>query len=158
MVENRQLTPEKRAKFFKALAKKGNVSYACRSAKVSRFTVYQHRKEDPQFAAEWEEALELAIEALELEARRRAEEGTRKPIYYKGGQVGYVREYSDTLLIFLLKAHRPAVYRENLKIEHDFTQLPDDELLQRAGEIIARREGDPGGGSTPGADADSEPG
>ena len=29
-----------------------------------------------------------------------------------------VREYSDTLLIFLLKSHRPGVYRETLRQEH----------------------------------------
>jgi len=31
-----------------------------------------------------------------------------KPVYYQGEQCGEVREYSDTLLIFILKARDPA--------------------------------------------------
>ena len=36
-----------------------------------------------------------------------------KPVFHKGEQCGVVREYSDTLMIFLLKARDPAKYREN---------------------------------------------
>ena len=42
-------------------------------------------------------------DALEAEARRRAVEGVRKPVFYQGVICGWVGEYSDTLLIFLLK-------------------------------------------------------
>jgi hypothetical protein len=36
-------------------------------------------------------------------------------------RVGKVREYSDTLTIFLLKAHAPDKYRDNAKVEHSGT-------------------------------------
>ena len=54
---------------------------------------------------------------MEAEARRRGVEGTLKPVFYKGEECGQVREYSDTLLIFLLKAHDPK-YRDRQQVEH----------------------------------------
>ena len=57
------------------------------------------------------------MDLLEGEARRRAT-GISRDIYYAGEVVGAERVYSDTLLIFLLKAHRPAKFRDNVKVEH----------------------------------------
>lgn len=109
---------EWREKFIAALARLGNVTAACDKAKISRSQVYRVRDEDAEFAAAWDEALEEATERLEAEARRRAEKGTLEPIFHKGEKVGSVRRYSDTLMIFLLKAHRPDKYRDNHRIEH----------------------------------------
>ena len=108
------LTPKKEwhAPFLKRLCETANVSAACRRAKISRVVAYEDRKEYPEFAAAWEEALEIATEALELEARRRAERGVLDPVYQGGVKVGTVRKYSDTLLIFLLKAHKPEKYAD----------------------------------------------
>ena len=61
---------------------------------------------------------------LEEEARRRAYVGFDEPVFGSGGhgigtvQVGVIRKYSDTLLIFLLKGIRPGKFRENHKHEH----------------------------------------
>lgn len=79
---------------------------------------YEDRKNDELFAAAWEEALEIAIENLELEARRRAETGVIEYQILLGKKVAVNRKYSDTLLIFLLKAHRPQKYRDNSHVEH----------------------------------------
>ena len=49
--------------------------------------------------------------------RRRAT-GIRREVWYAGEVVGEESVYSDTLLIFLLKAHRPAKFRDNVKVEH----------------------------------------
>jgi hypothetical protein len=46
----------------------------------------------------------------EAEAWRRAVEGVERPIVSGGKVVTTVREYSDALLIFLLKGRRPAKY------------------------------------------------
>ncbi len=45
-------------------------------------------------------------------SHRRAFEGVEEPVFHQGKQCGTIRRYSDTLTIFLLKAHRPAKYRE----------------------------------------------
>jgi hypothetical protein len=92
------------------------VAAACRAAGVERATAYRDR--DPRFAAAWDEAAEDGTDLLELECRRRAVEGVDRPVFYKGQQVGTVKEYSDRLLIFLLKANRPEKYRDNFDLYH----------------------------------------
>jgi len=110
-------TPEKKAKFLAALRETGgNVGRACVTAGLVRRSVYDWREADAAFAVEWDEAVEFGTEELEEEARRRAFAGVDEPVFYKGDECGYVRKYSDTLLIFLLKARKPDKYRENVKI------------------------------------------
>lgn len=99
-----------------ALALTGNVSEACRCAKVDRGTHYDWQKQDEAYAAAARDALEMAADSMELEARRRAVDGVLEPVYYGGKKVGKIRRYSDTLLIFLLKAARPEKFRE--RFEH----------------------------------------
>lgn len=129
------------APFLAALAITGVVTYACRAAPVPPRTAYYRREHDEDFASLWREALEESTDDLVVEARRRALQGVRKFRFHQGdlirvpltdaqgaeildekGQpvmVPYVEhEYSDTLIIFLLKAHRPAVYRETFRHEH----------------------------------------
>lgn len=104
--------------FLLKLSETANVSESCRKAKISRMQAYRVRDEDPGFQMAWDEALQMATEALELEARRRAMQGVREGVYYLGKRTGSITRYSDTLLIFLLKAHKPEAYRDNHRIEH----------------------------------------
>ena len=113
--------------FLKVLAETGIVGVAARRAKIHRVSAYEAREtmdrkgadlvEALAFGAAWEAALEQAGDTLELEAWRRALEGVEnmEPIFYRGKRVGEraVRTYSDRLLVFLLKAHRPEKYGEN---------------------------------------------
>jgi hypothetical protein len=119
----KQRKPAKRQdwakKFLERLARTGNVSAACKHAKVPRRTAYERRDREVDFAAVWDEAIEIAVEVLELEARRRAAEGTLRPVFQGGKKCGAIREFSDTLLIFLLKAHRPEKYRDNMTLRHE---------------------------------------
>lgn len=108
---------DKKSAFLSALADTGIILRACEVSGTPRTNVYRWR-EDPAFESALKLAQEEATERLELEARRRAFEGTDKPVFQGGQLVGYIREYSDTLLIFTLKALRPDKYRENAKIEH----------------------------------------
>lgn len=121
-------TPKKRRtwkdKFLGALAVSPNVSAAATAAGHSRQHVYRVRQEDCEFAAAWDDAIEQAIDHLEGEMYRRAYKGVEKPVFGSlggnqgSGEVGSVQEYSDTLAIFLAKAHRPEKYRDNYRIEH----------------------------------------
>lgn len=104
-------------KFIGALGENGNVSRSAQIAGVSRTEVYNERNEQPDFAKQWDEALEAACDLMEEEARRRAYYGTRKPVYHQGVVCGEIQEYSDTLMIFLLKGARPQKYRENVRQE-----------------------------------------
>ena len=51
--------------------------------------------------------MDEAADALEREAWRRGAEGVSRPVYQQGREVGVIQEYSDALLIHMLKAHRP---------------------------------------------------
>lgn len=101
------------AAFLADLAANGNITEAARVARVNRNTAYEHRAKDAAFAAAWDEAVDQAVEALELEVRRRALHGVSKPVFYQGEECGRIQEYSDTLAMFLLKALRPKVYRDS---------------------------------------------
>ncbi len=162
-----KLTPEKLTAFCAALAETCNVGRACTAIGISRYTAYLWRKEIPEFAERWDEALKAGVLALEDEAHRRAFEGVEDPLTHQGQfthlyrvvrdkdgnpvldeygkplqepvldehgnhKVASVRKYSDTLAIFLLKAHNPDKYRENSKVElagHLSTSnMTDDEI------------------------------
>jgi len=101
-------TTKKQRKFLRVLEQTGNVSEACRQAKVSRPTVMWHYEGgckcgDPDFKQKWDTAIANFINRLEAEADRRAVEGTLEPVFYRGVQVGNIRRYSDHLLMFRLR-------------------------------------------------------
>ena len=114
---SQRTTDHAREVFLQTLRDTANVSAAARAANVNRRTVYVWRDETPEFAADWDEALEEATDTLEAEARRRALKGVAKPVFYKGEACGTVQEYSDTLMTLLLKAHRPEKYKERTASE-----------------------------------------
>lgn len=102
----------------------GNVTQAARHARIDRSSVYRWQEGDDAFAAAYREAEIEATEHLEVEARRRAVEGTERLKFDRGhavldpdtGAPYREREYSDTLLIFLLKARNPDKYRERVDV------------------------------------------
>jgi hypothetical protein len=108
----------RRKRFLEALAAGSSITAAARAAGVDRRTPYKWRDSDPAFDEEWVSHLEAGTDALEDEARRRAVEGVKRPIYHAGKRVGVVVEHSDQLMMFLLKARRPEKYRERQAIEH----------------------------------------
>ncbi len=153
-----KVTPKKerrdwRTAFLARLSKSPDVSAAAKAARISRKHAYETRKTDEGFAAAWDDAIGQSVEAAEGEAYRRAVSGTKKPVYQGGKHVGDIQEYSDTLLIFLLKAHKPAVYRETVKqtIEHTGAPLGVTFIDYRAG-ITAPESGSVRDPDAPGAD------
>ena len=122
-------TPALEAAFLGALAETCNITEACRTVDVARSAVYQWRQEDAAFAARWKMALDIGAESLEDEAVRRARDGYDKPVFQGGQFVGVVREYSDTLMVFLLKGARPKKYRENVHVRSETISL--DKLFER---------------------------
>lgn len=103
--------------FISALEESGNISFSARAAKISPCNVLSARKNHPEIEAKVQEALAISTSNLEEEARRRAIKGVKKDIYYQGVKCGEEYNYSDTLLIFLLKAANPEKYRERYTAE-----------------------------------------
>jgi hypothetical protein len=174
--------PDWAPKFLRKLAETANVRASCAAAGVARSTAYERRDADESFAALMADALDDAVDELELEGRRRAKDGVEKPVVYKGELAGVwvdaagklvergtagatlipltIREYSDTLLIFLLKAHRPEKYRErsSMDVNHagavrhdhgwDLSKLTDEQLHALRDLRQAAAAGEDRGGTT----------
>lgn len=104
--------------FLTAYAQLGNITAASKAAGCDPSNHRAHWAKDEAYMAEFLEAQEQANDMLEAEALRRATRGTDKPVFHKGKPCGTIREYSDSLLIFLLKANRPARFRENVQHDH----------------------------------------
>ena len=100
-------------RFLERYRNSGNIRASCDAAGVPRRTIYYWRNKFVTFAREMDEAKEDAVDALDLEAWRRA-----------------IKENSDRLLMFLLKAHKPSVYNPATRLEHSGTG-EDGELLIR---------------------------
>lgn len=134
--------------FLASLRLYANVSKACRDVGIDRSTPIQYKNRVPEgedrswFARLWEEAVSEGADRLEEEAWRRATEGTERPVYQGGQMVGTVREFSDTLMVLLLKGHKPDKYRERASLEHSGpnggpieAKVYDASLAGRAGAI-----------------------
>jgi hypothetical protein len=113
------LSARRKRVFLIALAETGIISQACARAGWTRSTAQGLRKTDEDFAARWDDALEVAADAAEAEAFRRGVHGWEKDVYFKGNKVGKEVIYSDRLLEMTLKARRPDRFRDSHKMEVD---------------------------------------
>ena len=55
-------------------------------------------------------------------------------MYHRGKAIGAIREFSDTLLIFLLKGAKPSKYRDNWQGQSENEQTPEQILQEMADE------------------------
>lgn len=124
------LFPLKKRRFLEGYAKTGSVGRASLHAGVSRRTHLTWKAKDRKFAVAHEEALTIAVDQMEQEARRRGVEGVLDPVYYAGREVGTIRRYSDILLIFLLKAARPEKYRDNYSSFYEPPGIDRETMMQ----------------------------
>lgn len=114
----RPSTQERRQRLLlEHLAQGSSLSAACEAAGADAGEAEAWRAADPVFAVAWDRALEAGTDRLEDEAFRRAAIGVVEPVFYQGKECGTVRKYSDSLLMFLLKARRAETYRERGNIE-----------------------------------------
>jgi hypothetical protein len=100
----------------------GAITKAAQVAGINRRSHYNwHEEEGPDgdaYRMAFEDARASACDSLEVEARRRAMHGVPRSVYYKGKKIETIKEFSDTLLIFLMKGAMPEKYRDNARIEH----------------------------------------
>lgn len=140
--------PVWRAAFLAALATTGNITKAAAAAQISRARAYQVQGEDTDFAADWAEALEIACDGLEEEARKRAmgeyitykfHPKTGRPLKHPvTGEPYFEHVASDALLTLLLKAHRPDKFKDRSLVEinqpparpYDLSLLSPEQLAQ----------------------------
>ena len=105
-------------RFLDKLRASGNVRASCDAADVPRSTVYYWHDKFVWFSKAWKDAKADACDILEAEAWRRA-----------------MKEDSDRLLMFLLKAHRRDVYGDVIEQKHSGTGEKGAVLFQFTGNI-----------------------
>ncbi len=148
----------KKRAYLKALEQTGAITVAADAAGISRVTPQDWRAKDPVFVEAEQVALSNFADRLEREAVRRAIRGIRKKKFTGRGEAvidpetgdQYIeREFSDTLLIFMLKGARPDKYKDRLdvrvskeeaELDERFTKLVET-LTDRAKEGMAGEEG-----------------
>ena len=147
----------KKGAFLAAYAEAGNIARAAIAAGCTRAAHYKWLDE-ADYRKQFDDAQEEAADRLEEEARRRAVEGVRRLKFHSGEAVldpetgkPYVEhEYSDALLIFLLKGLRPEKFAQRIKT--DVAAAPEEfdpaklQLLRQAGLIIVEAEVSAGNG------------
>lgn len=136
----------------------GSIRMACEAAGISRQTITNWRKADPEFDQRCKDAIEDGIDLLEDEAKRRAVDGVDKGIYFQGDRIATEKVYSDSLLTTMLRAHR-AKYRTSAfelsgpnggPQEHDVNVSPREILASRIAGIAERNRADGGSGGSDG--------
>lgn len=112
----------KKALFLTVFPDEGTVTHAAGRVGIDRATHYRWLHDDVDYARAFADAEIQANDNMEREARRRAIEGTEEPVYQGGKLIGHIRKYSDTLLIFMMKAAMPGKYRERVDVTLDIRQ------------------------------------
>ena len=108
-------TPDWKPIFLAAVASGSHVSDAVVIAQIHISVAYERRDTDIEFAVAWRKAQKIGTRELKAEARRRAYHGTLKPVYQGKELVGHIREYSDTLLKWLIQVRDPK-YRDKVDV------------------------------------------
>jgi len=123
-------TAKAQIRFLAAYSECGSAFQASRWAKVSKDMHFKWMRVDPSYPPRFREADARATRRLLDEAVRRAAHGLTRPVLYKGkpvfvnGEMVVEKEYSDTLLIALLKAKLPEQFRERVENTHKFQLDP----------------------------------
>ena len=113
--------------FLAALETTGILSHAAKAVGIPRRTVYDHKKADRAFYQKCKDALETAADNFEMEAMRRAMEGEKRPVYYKGQVVDHMTKHDNAMLMFVLKNMRQWQQRE-LQRDRSLVNMLTDKL------------------------------
>lgn len=137
-----KFTPELQDLFLRVFSECNSIRQAAIAVKIDSKTVYNHKRDNPEFAEKLKAAEAEVLDKLEEEAYRRAVKGVKKPVYYQGALVGYELTYSDKLLEMLLRGRAKDKYGNTSSvkvegsIEHNVTvesvkEKLLDKVLQR---------------------------
>lgn len=157
---NMEFTRVRKKAYCEALIEaEGNREVAAKKVGVHRATVTRHIKEDPEFRADVEGAMEEFRHILTSEAFRRGVKGTKKPVFFQGRRAvdvdengeecyAFVREYDTPLLIALLKRWVPEfkdkqiVENRNLNVDMGLADLESlsPEQREKLEELLATEE------------------
>ena len=101
-------------RFIAALTAQGTVFHAAQAAGISRQTAYRWHREDPEFAEQWDEAIQNAVDVIE--------------------SVIYQKALSGDVIaaIFYLKAQHPK-FRDRVSIDIEQVKSEIEERMAQLG-------------------------
>jgi len=125
----RPITHADCVKFLDELATHGIISLAAKRARLhsntGSLTSWKRlRNENPDFAAAWDEALQIARDNVEAELHRRAVDGVQKKVWFQGQEVGEETVYSDSLLLARMKALDHRYRAKHIEVDQKVTIEP----------------------------------
>jgi len=103
-------------RYLTALAEEGTIAAGLKRAAITRARLFEWREHIPNWDLREQQSKDDFADRVEQEAIRRGVEGVEVPVYQAGKLIGYRTEYSDPLLILVLRAVRPDRYREKLDV------------------------------------------
>ena len=112
---------------------------AAKKAKIARSSHIRWLVNDPKYAERFDLLRQERVEAFEAEAARRAVTGVTRHMTVAGESVEII-EYSDALLMFILKAERPEKYRDRREVRHRGDVNEWAEICKRSRELTESNE------------------
>lgn len=139
---SKKFTPKVQEFFLQVLEDTASPKQAAQVCGISRRLAFEYKAKDLEFRRRWEQAIEVAMDALLDEAYRRACIGVDEPVIYQG-QVAMardvatgedrpltVRKHSDRLLEVMLKFRYGDQLADRLRVKVEDTGLSAEALLQ----------------------------
>lgn len=138
----KKFTPEVQEVFLQVLEDTASPKQAAQVCGISRRLAFEYKQNDLEFRRRWEQAIDVAMDALLDEAYRRACIGVEEPVIYqvqvsttRDPQTGEdrpltVRKHSDRLLEVMLKFRYGDQLADRLRVKVEDTGLSADALLQ----------------------------
>ena len=128
----------KKKALLNRFAKCGQLVKSCQAVGSSHQMHTYWLENDEDYAADFERAKKLVTERMTDEVYRRGTEGVKKPVgFHQGKHMGtFIREYSDNLLMFGVKARLPE-YRDSHHV--DLTvKIPVDSARAQLAALVER--------------------
>jgi hypothetical protein len=126
--------------FLEVLAKTSNVAAACRAVKIDWHTAQEHRQKFEDFRLLWHECEQMGVEELHAVAVDHALNGTKKPVFQGGVEVGEILEFDHRLLEWLLQRKRPAEFGDKKEIAVKESVMTLEDLQPKLKASAALRE------------------
>lgn len=125
-------TEDTRDQFLTLVANGSTIKQACNALDVARSSLYKWIREDVEFKALYDQALEDSQDVIRGEIWRRAITGIRR-VRVIAGKIVYEREYSDRILEMLAKMRLPEAAALNgtgvtINQTQNLIQMSDEQL------------------------------